>query len=181
MLKVSNDFNGSKFLIDKIKLGLFPVFDLDGVILDASHRIKLFNFNDLARGACSREQIGQLDLAHYRKNTTRNNVLKDKTLPLYRVLQFCNNNSIKYAVCTARVVDTYNLELFDKLNIKPIHLFDRGDDKRSDHLLKVDKLATLNSRLKSRAILIDDCIANCQEVANKLKLATCNVLFTGNR
>jgi len=65
------------------------IFDLDGTLVDSSHRTPIVN--------------GSLDLAGYLARNTPENVLKDKPLPLARFYRECLNNPEIYTViCTVR-------------------------------------------------------------------------------
>src|SRR5690606_34930757 len=97
---------------------IIPVFDLDGVLLDASHRIKL-------------HADGSLDLDHYRANTTASLVAQDKSLPLLAVVHALNQAGRPYYVATARVLCEHTQALLRDRAITPAFAFGRmGDTDR---------------------------------------------------
>lgn len=106
-----------------------PVFDLDGVIFNADHRVELF-------------ADGSIDLATYRKNSTRQQILADKLLPLASIIGYLNLKNRPYHVATARVLCDSSLELLEMHNIKPQKIISRQgeEDTRKDWLLKTDGL-----------------------------------------
>lgn len=129
-----------------------PVFDLDGVLLDASHRIKL-------------HADGSLDLEHYRSNTTAEQVMRDKDLPLMLAIQKLNVAGKRYHVATARVLCDNTLNLLTSRGILPaIALGREGEnDNRRDCELKAQRLAsTFTPQQLTNMLLIDDHLPNCQ-------------------
>jgi len=71
---------------------MFYVFDLDGTVIDSSHR------------QCSLPD-GTLDLVHWRENSTPEKVQADSLLPLAGILRrnYYRKDGPKILVCTARV------------------------------------------------------------------------------
>jgi hypothetical protein len=67
------------------------IFDLDGTVLDSSHR-----HATLADGS--------LDLAHWIENNTPEKIAQDSLLPLVGVWYEAKNNGSIIGVCTARVL-----------------------------------------------------------------------------
>lgn len=134
---------------------VIPVFDLDGVLLSADHRIKL-------------NPDGSLDLAHYRANTTAEQVQQDRSLPLLAVVHELNKAGRAYYVATARVLCEHTRALLDARGIAPALAFGRdGDqDTRKDADLKRQKLAAVfTEKQRQRLLLIDDHYPNCLAVS----------------
>lgn len=134
---------------------VIPVWDLDGVLLDASHRIKL-------------HPDGALDLEHYRANTTADQVAQDRSLPFLAVVHELNRAGRAYYVATARVLCEHTRALLDARGIAPALAFGRdGDtDTRKDADLKRQKLAAVfTEQQRKRLLLIDDHYPNCLAVS----------------
>lgn len=152
MIELINTEQAARFLIKELKKAddIVPVFDLDGVIFDASHRIPL-------------NADGSINLEKYRVNSTLENIMADKLLPLAAVLQFCNLTARPYHVATARVVCAGTQLLFDKYNIKPQKIISRQgeEDTREDWLLKTDGFLNCFDPLELKTLaLIDDNLHN---------------------
>lgn len=167
MKELNNTTSNAHILANYLKYtDVTPVFDLDGVILSASHRIKIFTPQDHKNGICSRDQIGALDLDHYRSNTTPELVAQDRNLPLHNVIVALNEAKRPYHVATARVLCKHNRKLLRNRSINPSVLISRnGDsDNRKDHQLKAQELVKhfpIDSE-RGKLVLIDDCLANCK-------------------
>lgn len=145
------------------------VFDIDGVLLSAAHRI---NWK-----ACPAGGAPIFDLEQYRKDTTAEKVAQDKSLPLLDVVHALNFLGREYSVCTARVYCEHTQILLANRGIRPIHVMSRdGDnDTRRDSELKHTKLmATFTPNQLRGAILIDDVVSNC-EVALSLGMGAIHV------
>lgn len=137
-----------------LKHELKPVFDIDGVLLDATHRCKFDN--------------GILDLEHYRKYSTPELINKDKNLPLLDLVHKFNQIGVSYDVCTARVMCEPNRQMIASRGINPVNLMCRdGDrDSRRDHVLKRDKLTGIyTDRELKNILLIDDVKGNIRTMA----------------
>ena len=66
------------------------VYDLDGVLVDTSHR-----YRNLASGS--------IDLAYWLENRTEKNISRDKVLPLAKQYHAdCLNPETYVVICTAR-------------------------------------------------------------------------------
>jgi FMN phosphatase YigB (HAD superfamily) len=76
------------------------IFDLDETVIDSAHRTP----NDAE---------GNLDLPAYIANHTRENVFKDKHLPLARILKQAKKRGIKTVILTARDMAKFD---YDYLN-----------------------------------------------------------------
>lgn len=143
---------------------VIPVFDLDGVLLDASHRITL-------------NPDGSLDLDKYRQDTTAANVMMDKNLPLMAVIHALNEVGRDYHVATARVLCTHSQRLLKSRCIFPNKIISRGEnDTRKDWLLKITGIqAEFSQRYFKDILLIDDCPDNCDAFINALGAWAVNV------
>jgi hypothetical protein len=134
---------------------VIPVWDLDGVLLSADQRIKL-------------RPDGSLDLDHYRANTTRDQVMQDRSLPLLAVVHELNRVGRPYYVATARVLcENTRALLLDRQILPALALGRDGDsDTRKDADLKRQKLeAVFPVNYLKRLLLIDDHRPNCEAVA----------------
>lgn len=144
---------------------LVPVFDLDGVILDAGHRIDLL-------------PCGTLDLDKYRANTTAENVALDRDLPLISVVHWLNAANRPYHVATARVLCEHTRARLAASHIRPVMAMGRNGhtDHRGDALLKVSHFeALIPPDQLARHVLIDDLVSNCI-AAERLGMLSVNVI-----
>ena len=85
---------------------LFPkirIYDLDGTIIDSSHRAKYEN--------------GKLDLDHWRENNTKENIFKDDLLPMYWQLVNDYKNGDIIILCTARELNQWDWEYIHSMGI----------------------------------------------------------------
>jgi len=140
--------NASNLLSVILNNELYPVFDLDGVLLDASHRCKFDN-------------DGHLDLQHYRANTTALQVALDKNLPLIQAVRSLNALGESYSVCTARIACLHTRRLLSERQINPSQLMHRGNAECKDDDLKRGLLSGLTVPENKTPVLIDDSKANC--------------------
>ena len=150
----NNEVGYLDLTIELIGSGVIPVFDMDEVIADATHR-QILNPD------------GSLNLVEYRKKSTREHIEKDKPLPLIEVAQFLTKRGIPFYLCTARVVCEPTREWLARHDVKPTGIFcrDGETDTRKDWKLKVDKLAAAFNRAERKnMMLIDDNLQNCQAV-----------------
>jgi hypothetical protein len=166
-VKIENSRFAASVLIDKLANNpkIQPIFDLDGVLLDASHR-------------CKFKSCGALDLDDYRKNTTAENVSQDRDLPLLAVVHWLNKIGRVYHVATARVPCEHTRNRLKASQITPLILMGRdGDqDRRGDAVLKAEKIVKSFRPFELvDLILIDDLESNC-EAARSLGLGSVHVL-----
>lgn len=148
---------------------IMPVFDLDGVVFDATHR-----------QICNPD--GSLNLAKYREMSTAEHIAKDALLPLALVPQLLTMNQIPFAVCTARVACEHTRDLMFNNGINPYRIFAReGEtDTRRDYQLKRDHLTNAyDSATLSKSFLIDDNKANI-EMALDIGMRAIYVPFEGH-
>lgn len=143
---------------------VLPVFDLDGVLLNAEHRINL-------------HPDGSLDLDQYRKDSTLANIMQDKNLPLMAVIHHLNEFKRPYHVATARVLCEGSQALLKQRGILPVGAISRGvTDYRKDWDLKVSGVqAMFEPEQFKRIMLIDDCPSNCDAFINALGAWAINI------
>ena len=107
------------------------IYDLDGTIIDSSHRIKL-------------REDGSLDLEHWKNNCTREQIFQDSLLPMYWQLRADYMNGDIIIICTAREFNKYDLEYLHTMNVYYDYLISRPKDcKTIDHELKKLQLTHL--------------------------------------
>lgn len=166
-MKIENTTKAASLLIYKLASDpkLTPIFDLDGVLLDASHR-------------CKFKPCGALDLDDYRKNTTAEKVSQDRDLPLLAVVHWLNQAGRLYHVATARVPCQHTRARLKASQINPLILMGRDgeQDRRGDAILKAEKIAANFKPWElGDLVLIDDLESNC-EAARSLGLGSVHVL-----
>lgn len=144
---------------------LIPVFDLDGVLLNAEHRITL-------------NGDGSLDLHKYRLDSTIDNIMQDKNLPLMSVVHALNYQKRPYHVATARVLCEGSQQLLKVRGVHPQKVISRNgeSDRRKDWDLKVAGIqANFKPEQFKDILLIDDCPSNCDAFINALGAMAINV------
>jgi hypothetical protein len=171
MITLQNTFENSISLFESIKRdrSIIPVFDLDGVIIDATHR-------QLTKAD------GSLDLDHYRENSKPSMIEQDRALPFAITLLKLTEAQIPFYVCTARVICKSSKKWLTKRGIKPSMIMSREgeNDFRRDHVLKRDHLTKLFTEKElQRSFLIDD-NENNLKMASDLKMAAIHVPFMGH-
>ena len=162
-----NTLQSAKRISDHILANpkILPVLDLDAVLLDAGHRITL-------------NPDGSLDLNTYRKESTYDNIMRDKCLPLMGVVRALNAANRPYYVATARVLCEGSQALLQQRNITPVLAISRQGEKdhRKDWDLKVCGIQEHFSPDQFRKILlIDDCVSNCDAFINALGAWAINI------
>lgn len=80
------------------------IFDLDGTIIDSSHRA-IINFD------------GSIDLDMWRARSTKDWIFTDTLLPLFAQLQLCYTNGDMVIICTAREMSKYDFDFLHLHNI----------------------------------------------------------------
>ena len=107
------------------------IYDLDGTIIDSSHRIKL-------------KDNGSLDLEHWKDNNTKENIFSDSLLPLYWQLRSDYINGDIVILCTARELTKWDWEFIHSMGIYYDYVISRPKGKNTpDHLLKKSQLRYL--------------------------------------
>ena len=152
-----------------VEKNIVPVFDMDGVFIDATHR-----------QICNPD--GSLNLAKYREMSTAEHISKDKELPLILALQILNDLGVEYHICTARVLCENTRNWLDQRGIKAgVYMGRDGEnDSRRDYQLKAQKLSSLfTAEQRANMMLIDDNVNNCK-AALEIGLQAINVPFYGH-
>ena len=88
------------------------VFDLDQTVVDSSHRTPIVN--------------GKVDVVKYVSLQTKENICKDKILPLgLEMKKKFNQNYI--VICTARIMTPYDYEFLQENDLHFHEIFERGN------------------------------------------------------
>ena len=104
------------------------IYDLDGTIIDSSHRIKLHD-------------DGSLDLEHWKNNCTKEQIFQDTLLPLYRTLQWDYKKGNYVVICTARELGKWDMEYIHSMGIYYDKIISRPKGNTTiDHILKARQL-----------------------------------------
>tara|TARA_Y100001937_G_C7109062_1_gene326605 strand:+ start:1149 stop:1658 length:510 start_codon:yes stop_codon:yes gene_type:complete len=104
------------------------IYDLDGTIIDSSHRIKLL-------------ENGSLDLEHWKQNSTKEQIFKDDLLPLYWQLVADYKHGNFVVLCTARELGKYDYEFIHSMGIYYDKIISRPHGNTMvDHILKKNQL-----------------------------------------
>jgi FMN phosphatase YigB (HAD superfamily) len=97
------------------------IFDLDGTIIDSSHRTP----NNLD---------GTLNLERYRSLKTRENIFKDTLLPLAdKMRRMYDSGKYHIVICTAREISQDDLDFLEHHDIKFHEMFNRSNVRKSHH------------------------------------------------
>ena len=131
------------------------IFDLDGTIIDSSHRINFL-------------PCGSLDLEKWKEKSTKENIFNDTLLPLYSKLNSVYKNGDIVILCTAREMGKWDYEFIfthgifhDKIISRP-----KGNNLK-DHTLKAMQLHhfwQLRPYRDKHKIFYDDNMANCRAI-----------------
>lgn len=111
---------------------LVNIFDLDCTLIDSSHRIN-------AHGDPS---FG-VDMDFWIKNSTYENVMKDKLLPLANLFYEFDKTEFTNIAVTAREMFAADFEYLEKHKLHFHMVLHRGDSRELDHVLKEKKLQEL--------------------------------------
>ena len=132
---------------------MFVIFDLDGTVIDSSHRKAV-------------KPDGTLDLDHWRENSTPQMIAKDKLLPLAYVMRgiYQSASHRKVIVCTARVMGDADYWYLAENDLQCHALISRPPGCRwADPILKHLRLRDCAAdigvswnRFKSNALMFDD-------------------------
>ena len=127
---------------------MIAVFDLDGTVLDSSHRALL-------------NEQGGINIEEWRTHT-REQILNDSELPLISYMRDCiSNPSVRVWICTSRNLSRADYELLENLGIRGADLIlsrDRNDN-REDVAYKIAKIRgklNLPSVRKRERVFFDD-------------------------
>ena len=127
------------------------IFDLDGTVIDSSHRQ-----NTLPDGS--------LDLAHWIENNTPEKILADSLLPLAKKMREVNREIDKVAIITARVIQDADLAFLKRNDLRFDYLYSRAQGNTSpDDILKQRAIFRLAAKMnksiawmRKNAIFFDD-------------------------
>lgn len=110
---------------------MLSVWDLDGTVIDSSHR----HVN---------KPCGNIDLDHWRANSTREKIMRDRLLPLVHKMRDEERAGKLVVICTARVMTRHDRE-FLRVNKVPWNVIICRDEGEStpDAEMKVSKLSKL--------------------------------------
>lgn len=128
--------------------GMIAVFDLDGTVLDSSHRALI---ND----------DGGINIKEWRTHTAEQ-ILKDSELPLADYMRFCiASPKIRTWICTSRHLQNADRLLLQRLGLYDVDLILSRDenDNREDvpyKLAKVGKYLNLPNVKKMAKLFFDD-------------------------
>ena len=127
---------------------MIAVFDLDGTVLDSSHRALL-------------NEQGGINIEEWRTHTSEQ-ILNDSELPLAQYMRDCiKNPSVRVWICTSRNLSRADYELLEKLGLRGADLIlsrDRNDN-REDVAYKIAKIRgklNLPSVSKRERVFFDD-------------------------
>ena len=139
------------------------IFDIDGVLLDSSHRYKLV----LSRGGKAR-----IDLDHWRENEHR--TVEDKVLPLAahykKVLKQMNSFVI---IATSRIMSAIDYQVIEEKLGKPHALISRLTNEQKGGDLKLNgiirTLADLNLNSIDTFHIFEDNVQYLKHIADGIK------------
>ena len=112
---------------------MIAVFDLDSTTIDSSHR------QLTSKG-------GTVNLENWRTHT-REQILKDKELPLASYMRDCiSNPRMRVWICTSRTLKNADYEMLEKhgLNKADVILSRKEGDSRNDVEFKMAKIMLIN-------------------------------------
>ncbi len=135
------------------------IFDLDDTVIDSSHRATL------------KSDAIELDLDAWRRDSTRENIMKDSLLPLANFMRECIQAEHTFVwVCTARNMQQADHDFLAINGLTPNLVLSRQlDDDREDHILKskmISKLLNLKPFKDCETIFFDDKPKNLQALEN---------------
>ena len=107
------------------------IYDLDGTIIDSSHR-------------ATHDEQGNIDLANWKANSTRDLINQDGLMDLYPQLQKDYKNGNMVILCTARELGKWDLEFIHFYNIYYDRIISRPvGNREKDYKLKKNQLRYL--------------------------------------
>lgn len=127
---------------------MLRIFDLDGTVIDSSHR-------QLSRAD------GTLDLDHWVENCTPEKIFADRLLPLARIMRQQIAQGARVVVCTARVMRTADFQFLNRHGLMPEKILHRSpNDTRKDGEYKIGQLSYYCSNNElCNAVMFDDAAA----------------------
>ena len=149
------------------------IFDLDGTVIDSSHRQNT-------------RPDGSLDLAHWIENNTVDKILADSLLPLAEKMREVRSDTV--AVITARVIQDADLAFLKRHNLKFDYLFSRAQGNSTpDDLLKRRAILRLAAKMnksiawmRKNAIFFDDNLA-VLDIMTSMGIKTVNATLANER
>jgi len=117
-------------------MNTYKIWDLDGTVIDSSHRYSTL-------------ENGDIDLPKWIADNTRENIEQDKLLPLARLMRSNYRQGDTVIICTARVLGVYDHCFLADHGIKAQFILSRAiGDNRGDAEMKRQKLLALFADLK---------------------------------
>jgi hypothetical protein len=117
-------------------MNTFKIWDLDGTVIDPSHR-----YSTLANG--------DINLPKWIADNTRKNIERDTLLPLARLMRSNYRQGDIVIICTARVLGVWDHVFLADHGIRAQFILSRGlGDNRGDAEMKRAKLIALFADLK---------------------------------
>lgn len=117
----------------KMTIKNITIFDLDGTVIDSSHRQ-------------ATKPDGTLDLAHWFENATPEKIFKDKILPLAQQIRRRSKAGDFTMICTARTLSDADLEFFHQEGLLVDKIISRKQgDNTPDGELKAKQLRSFFS------------------------------------
>lgn len=111
---------------------LVNIFDLDCTLIDSSHRIN--EFADVSKG---------IDLDYWIENSTLENIMKDKLLPLVNLFREFQKTQFTNIAVTARNMAAADFEYLEQHGLHFHMVLHRENSKELDHILKEKKIQEL--------------------------------------
>jgi len=107
------------------------IYDLDGTVIDSSHR-------------ATHDEKGNIDLANWIANSTKELIFNDSLMPLYTQLVNDYKNGDMVILCTARLLGEYDLEYIHSMGIYYDRIISRPKgNQTNDGILKNSQLRYL--------------------------------------
>ena len=107
------------------------IYDLDGTVIDSSHR-------------ATHDENGNIDLANWIANSTKELIFNDSLMPLYTQLVNDYKNGDMVILCTARLLGKYDLEYIHSMGIYYDRIISRPTgNQTNDGILKNSQLRYL--------------------------------------
>ena len=117
----------------KMTIKNITIFDLDGTVIDSSHRQATL-------------PDGTLNLAHWFENATPEKIFKDKILPLAQQIRRRSKAGDYTMICTARTLSDADLEFFHQEGLLVDKIISRKQgDNTPDGELKAKQLRSFFS------------------------------------
>lgn len=136
------------------------IYDLDGTVVDSSHRYKA-------------NEDGTVDIAHWRQHSTRQHIMKDQLMPLAQHWKNAVKAGHLVIVCTARVLKSADVEFLRKNGLFAHLILSRDGeaDPRPAFIQKEQQIKAAVPNLQN-AVMFEDCPKIRQHLQTTLNL-TC--------